>query len=91
MRPVRNTLIKGRRKEAFSPYAEASGCSTQARSVKSQIYGVGKPAAACADRSVSAPALPVRIGADAASAGLVPQIAHVSAAGCPPLITWGFT
>lgn len=89
MRPVRNTLIKGRRKEAFSPYAEASGCSTQARSVKSQIYGVGKPAAACADRSVSAPALPVRIGAEAESAGLVPQIAHVSAAGCPPINNMG--
>ncbi|WP_308924601.1 replication initiation factor domain-containing protein [Janthinobacterium sp. J1-1] len=60
-------------------YIDASGGVSAVRSVKSRIYGVGKLAAACTDRSVSAPALPVRIGAEAESAGLVPQIAQVSA------------
>lgn len=89
MKPIRHALIKGRRKEAPNPYAEASGCSVQARSVKAQIYGVGKPAAAGADRTASATALPERIGAEAEKAGLVPQIAHVSASGCPPINNMG--
>ena len=89
MKPIRHSLIKGRRKEAPNPYAEASGCSLHARSVKAQIYGVGKPAAAGADRTASATALPERIGAEAEKAGLVPQIAHVSASGCPPINNMG--
>jgi phage replication initiation protein len=89
MRPVRNSLIKSRRKEAFSPYAEASGCSTQARSVKSQIYSVGKLSAASADRTASATALPERIGVEAEKARKVPQIAHVSATECCSLNNMG--
>jgi hypothetical protein len=84
MKSIRNSLIKGRCKEAANPYAEASGCSVQARSVKAQIYGVGKPAAVGADRTASATALPERIGEQAENARLVPQIAHVSAAVIPP-------
>lgn len=89
MKPVRHSLIKGRRKDVSNHYAEASACSTQTRSVKAQIYGVGKPAAAGADRTASAAALPERIGAEAETARLVPQIAHVSASGCPPINNMG--
>lgn len=57
MRPVRHALIAPRRKEAYSPYAEASGCSTQARSGKAQMHGVGEPSTGRADRADGASAL----------------------------------
>lgn len=60
-------------------YIDASGSSSAARGVKSQIYGVGKQSASVAERTASAPALPERIGADADASRLVTQFAHVSA------------
>ena len=67
------------RSDSAAAYAVATGRSDSVRSVKSQVYGVGKSAATCADRTASATALPERVGAEAEKAGLVPQIAHVSA------------
>ena len=67
------------RSDSAAAYAIATGRSDSVRSVKSQVYGVGKSAATCADRTASATALPERVGAEAEKAGLVPQIAHVSA------------
>lgn len=69
-------------------YIDASGRSS-VRHVKSQIYCTGKRAAVGADRTASAAALPERIGAEAEKARLVPQIAHVSASGCPPINNMG--
>ncbi|WGG50328.1 replication initiation factor domain-containing protein [Rugamonas sp. DEMB1] len=89
MRPIRHSLIKGRRKDAPNPYAEASGCSTQARSVKAQIYAVGKSSAAGAGRTASAPALPERTGAEAGEARLVPRFAQVSEAPSVPINNMG--
>lgn len=77
------------RSDSAAAYAVATGRSDSVRSVKSQVYGVGKSAATCADRTASATALPERIGAEAEKAGLVPQIAQVSAAGCPPINNMG--
>ena len=68
------------RSDSAAAYAVATGRSDSVRSVKSQVYGVGKSAATCADRTASATALPERIGAEAEKAGLVPQIAQVSTA-----------
>ncbi len=89
MRPVRNSLIKSRRKEAFNPYAEASGCSTQSRSAQSQVHGVGEPSPGRAERADSAPALPVRSSAIAENAQLVPKISHVGATECYPFNNMG--
>jgi phage replication initiation protein len=58
-------------------YASATGRSTRARSVKSQVYGVDKAPEVRAERTASAPALPERIGADADASQLVPQTAQV--------------
>jgi phage replication initiation protein len=89
MRPVRHSLIKSRRKEVPNPYAEASGCSTQARSVKAQIYAAGKSPDADAGRTASAPALPERTGVEAEQARLVPHFAHVSEASEAPINNMG--
>jgi len=74
--------------ESAQAYIDASGRSS-VRNVKSQIYCAGKPPAVSADRTASAAALPERIGVEAEKAGLVPQIAHVSASGCPPINNMG--
>lgn len=89
MRPVRNSLIATRRKEAYSPYAEASGCSTQSRFAQSEMHGVGESSTGRADRADSAPALAARSSAIAENAQLVPQIAHVSATECSPINNMG--
>lgn len=84
MRPIRRSVLKRASNETVNPYAEASGCSSQARLVKSQIYGVNKAAAANAESTASAPALPERIGDEAERAGLVPQKPQGTAPiGCP--------
>ncbi|MEF2266564.1 replication initiation factor domain-containing protein [Janthinobacterium sp. LS2A] len=84
MRPPRHSLIKRASDRTYNPYAEASGCSTRARVVEPQMHGVGEPSPGRADRADSAPALPVRSSAIAGNAGLVPNIAHVSATECSP-------
>lgn len=58
-------------------YAAATGRSTRARLVKSQVYGVDKAPEVRAERTASAPALPERIGANADASQLVPQMAQV--------------
>lgn len=60
---------------AEQAYIAATGGSA-IRRVKSEIYGVGKSVAECAERTASAPALPERIGQTAEKAGLVPQKAQ---------------
>lgn len=58
-------------------YASATGRSSRARLVKSQVYGVDKAPEVRAERTASASALPERIGANADASQLVPQIAQV--------------
>lgn len=70
-------------------YATATGRSSSVRAVKARLFGIGKPVGHCAERTARATALPERIGATAENAGLVPQKAHVSAAGCPPINNMG--
>ena len=90
MKPPRHSLVKSVLKDMYNPYAEASGCSTRSRTLDSQMYGVGEPSQGRADRADSAPALPVRSSAIAENAGLVPKIAHVSAAECFHLNNMGY-
>lgn len=54
-------------------YLDASGGTSAVRSIKSQMYGVGKHSTERADRTDSAQALPVRDGTVAENARLVPQ------------------
>ncbi|MYM21115.1 hypothetical protein GTP46_00435 [Duganella sp. FT135W] len=89
MRPVRHSLIRRQREKAAGDYAQATGGTSYARSVKSQIYDAGKSSAINAERTDSAPALPVRFAVDAENTGLVPQIAQVSAAMNAPINNMG--
>lgn len=57
-------------------YLDASRGTSAVRSIKSQMYGVGKHSTERADRTDSALALPVRDGTVAENAGLVPQKAQ---------------
>lgn len=70
-------------------YLDASGGSSSVRSVKSQIYGVGKSVADRADRSDSALALSRRSGATAEIAELVPQKAQLQAPASYPINNMG--
>ncbi|WP_297831329.1 replication initiation factor domain-containing protein [Pseudomonas sp.] len=89
MRPVRHSLLKKIRKDAETAYASASGGTTRARFVKSQIYGSGKHQDAYADRTASALALPERIGAATEPVGLVPHFAQVCSASDTPINNMG--
>lgn len=60
-------------------YIDASGGSTVARVVKSQIYGIGKALDNSGEHAGSAPALTAGIAAIAENAGLVPKKAQVRA------------
>lgn len=70
-------------------YIDASGGSSAVRSVKSQIYGIGKPMTDRADRTAGATAPPERIGAEAEKAGLVPQKAQLHAPSSIPINNMG--
>jgi len=69
-------------------YFIATGRSS-ARTLKAKLYGLGKSPAGDGDRADSAPALPVRVVSTVQKTELVPQIAHVSASGCPPINNMG--
>jgi len=79
MRPIRHSLISKIRKQQTDAYAEATGRSDQARQVRAQMLGAGRPCVAGGDRTASAPALPERIAAGAAQ-GKVPRFAHLTSA-----------
>jgi phage replication initiation protein len=59
------------------------------RHVKSQMYGIGKPAAECAERTASALALPERIGQMAGERRLVPKTAQGIALSSDPINKMG--
>lgn len=80
MRPVRHTLIRRQREKAADDYARASGGTGAARSIKSHIYGLGKPSLISNSHTDSASALPVGAVAEVEKAGLVPQNTQVGAA-----------
>lgn len=75
--------------EQAQAYLDASGGSSSVRSVKSQIYGVGKSVADRTDRSGSALALTRRSGATAEKVGLVPQKAHLEVPSSYPINNMG--
>lgn len=64
-------------------YAVATGKCPAYRSVKAQVYGVGKPVATGAERTASAAALPERIGAQVDNPEIVPKNANVCSASSP--------
>lgn len=89
MRPVRHSLIRRQRERAATDYANASGGTGSARTIKSQLYDIGKLSDSGAERAGSAPARPVRSAAEAEKTGFVPQIAQVSAALNAPINKMG--
>lgn len=70
-------------------YASASGGATPARSIKSQLYGIGKASSRGAERTASAPALPERISPQAEKNQLVPQNAQLRKATSGPINNMG--
>lgn len=70
-------------------YVDASGGMSPARSVKSQIYGVGKASKVGDERTGRALARPARIGANAGADRLVPQIAQFMGAESDPINNMG--
>lgn len=80
MRPLRHSLIRKQREKAAGEYARASGGTSSARPVKTEIYATGKSSILSDAHTDSALALPVGAVADAEKSGLVPQIAQVSEA-----------
>lgn len=89
MRPVRHSLIRRQRERAAGDYAQATGGTNYARSAKARVYAAGKSSAINAERTDSAPALPVHSAVDAENIGLVPQIAQVSAVRSAPINNMG--
>ena len=64
-------------------YAVATGKCPVYRSVKAQVYGVGKPVSTGAERTASAAALPERIGAQVDNPEIVPKNANICSASSP--------
>ncbi|WP_343730456.1 replication initiation factor domain-containing protein [Duganella sp.] len=89
MRPVRHSLIRRQRERAAEDYENASGGTSSVRAIKSQIYRPNVSSAADGGRTASAVALPERTGVEAEKAGLVPQIAQVSAEMSAPINNMG--
>lgn len=74
---------------AASDYVDASGGFDSARSVKSKIYGAGKPSVLKAGSTARAVAMPERTGAKAEKAGLVPRFSCVTEASVSPINNMG--
>jgi phage replication initiation protein len=89
MRPVRHSLIRRQLERAATDYANASGGTSSARAIKSQLYGIGILSDASAERAGCAPARSVRSAAEAEKTGFVPQIAQVSEAMFSPINNMG--